>query len=240
MTFEITTKEEDVKQSIADSNSRFIRLRSDVEALAINDDAGQLSAGNLLKNMKDYMAKVDEKRKSYVDPLNKVIKKINGDHKPLVIFMKETIGILEKKMTVYDDRLEKKRIADEKARKEKEVAEMKKKQQDQEKLAIENNSESLVGEAIKTEKKVNALEKKEIKVQQTIKSEEVKTTFRKSMDYEIINDDLIPRQFCLPNAGKLRKAVNEIDVKEFEEGKVRPNIPGLKIFVKKTASSAGY
>jgi hypothetical protein len=240
MTFEITTREEDVKQSLIDSNSRFTELRETVDAMVINSPESQLSAGDLLKKMKDFTKKSDEKRRSYVDPLKKVIDTINGDYKPLGIFIKETIGILTDKMTKYDDIVEAEKIRVEKERRAKEMAELKKKQEAEEKLATENNSEALIGQAIKTEKKVAAIENKPVKVEQTIKSEEVKTTFRKSMDYEVINEDLIPREYCVPSAGKMRKAVNEIDVKEFEEGKVKPNIPGLKIYVKKTASSAGY
>jgi len=89
-------------------------------------------------------------------------------------------------------------------------------------------AEKVAQEAIKEARKTWDVPKEvaiETKVQllsKTLRTSEGQVTTKKIPDFEIVNEDLIPREYMIPNLTKIRKLVVG----------GRKNIPGIKIFEK--------
>lgn len=225
METQIITQE--IVQTTTDIQVKLTDLKTEVETRQINTQDDLLNSGDLLKRIKDFSKIIDERRRSFVKPLNDTVDKINAEFKPKIILAEEIRRILEKKMANFNEIQQKIKEAELKRQREEEARQLAERQKKIEELAIENNSETMINEAIKVEKQINRLEARPIRVEQTVKSESVATTFRKVWDFEIIQQGSVPREYCSPDATLLRNAIKN-GIRE---------IPGVKIFEKTIVGS---
>jgi len=127
----------ETQQQIAVSELQPIAKRTSayagtIEALEIHDDEQLGMAGDLKKDLAHYRRKLEDKRKSLVDPLNKVVKDINAMFKAPRDRIDALTGQLSSKMNGYvkrqeqlerQRRLEEQREAEEREKRLREAAE---------------------------------------------------------------------------------------------------------------------
>lgn len=99
-----------------------------VDSIDVDDDETQGNLGDVVKLMMRRRSKLEQKRKSLVDPLNKVVKDINGLFKPPRDRIDQIIEIAKGKLNNYAQakhaiEVEKSRLEREAARKERAEAE---------------------------------------------------------------------------------------------------------------------
>jgi hypothetical protein len=94
-------------------------LEINVNAIVIENEEQFKKATELLKAVKSKITDVEKKRKSFVTPLNNIVKDINARIKKVSSRAVKIKDALDKKLVAYHDVLEKKRLAEaEKAKKE--------------------------------------------------------------------------------------------------------------------------
>lgn len=98
-----------------------------IEGIDVTDDETQGQLGDLVKMMLHRRNKLEDKRKSLVNPLNKVVREINALFKPPRERIDGIVSIAKKKMSRYAEaqlalEREAKRLAEEEARREREEA----------------------------------------------------------------------------------------------------------------------
>ena len=72
-----------------------------LEGIEIDDDESQATVGDLVKYLRQVKFKLEDKRKSLVDPLNKVVKDINALFKPTREKITALIAAAQSKMNEY-------------------------------------------------------------------------------------------------------------------------------------------
>lgn len=98
-----------------------------ISGFEVIDEESQADIGDLIKLLQSRKAKIEAKRKSLVTPLNTVVKEINALFKVPISRIEAVITIAKKKATRFAEAMlaierEKKRLAEEEARKEREEA----------------------------------------------------------------------------------------------------------------------
>jgi hypothetical protein len=131
-----------------------------VSSIDVIDEETQADMGDLIKLLQSRRAKIEAKRKHLVQPLNAVVREINALFKTPITRIDNVITIAKKKTSRFAEAMlaverEKKRLAEEEARKEREEAERLAK-----KLAAKTGT---TGEEVGAEI-LDQAEKKEIKV----------------------------------------------------------------------------
>ena len=99
-----------------------------IEGFEVVDEESQADLGDLVKLLSSRRAKIEQKRKDLVGPLNRVVKEINALFKVPITRIDAVITIAKKKLSRFAEAMlaierEKKRQAEEEARKEREEAE---------------------------------------------------------------------------------------------------------------------
>jgi len=180
------------------------------------------TSADMLTLVKNDIKEIEKKIKEYVSPAKEFIKKVNelGD-KVLAPLIDIKIN-LEKIISEYQ--IEQKKKHEEELKKKQ--AEVEAQAKLLEKLAQEN--EELKQMALDKQEYAKKLDKIEIKA--SAKSGLGTTTTKMVWTYEIENAELVPREYCSPDAGKIREAVNK---------GVR-DIPGVKIYQKPIVSTRGW
>ena len=172
-------------------------------------------ANDLLQKAKDTKKELEKQRKSFTDPLNKVKTNIIAVFKPKEKEIDEVIRILSyEKIVPYQQKLneqieimkreERARIANEHAAKIK---------------------ENKLGEAMALE--IEAQEVDSMTEEKGVKSETSSASISMKWVAEVIDNSLVPREFCEPCQKKLAQAIKN----------GARTIEGVKIFQKRTLTS---
>ena len=188
-----------------------IALMNCVEGMTISNDSELAIATDLLKSIKGRMKWLEEDRKSITDPINKALRLINGKYKPSYEFLEVIAHKLDsEKIVPYSH-------AQFVARKQEEerlrLEEFNRKVKEAEELArIANEQGSEIAEEFAKKAEVEALNiaGKKLEVSQTTRTENATVnTIRGRWVCEIVDESLVPREFCMPHPTLLNKAVSE-------------------------------
>lgn len=152
----------------------------DFQVVEIENPEQYTKAGDMLKQLKNKIKKLEDKRKEYTKPLLDQKKLIDGDFKGIIKPLEEFVDKVKESMLVFHKA--------EQERKDKEQAELDKK-------ALESGQ---------SETKVEVVN--DIKTQ---RGDVSTTTVKKVWTYEVEDENLLPREYMKPDETKISKAVRE-------------------------------
>jgi superfamily I DNA/RNA helicase len=202
-------------------------LESQIMALTVTNIEELKKAGDILYNVKDFIKTWDAKKKELIKPFKDGIRGIEAEFNPRIDKAKDWITYLETKMTTFQMEEMRRRQEEENKRREAELLRL-----EQEKEALENraaieNSNKVLNEALKVEERQERLMAEPLKSSFTVKSEQAHTGLQMRWNYEVVDKNKVPREYCSYDAGLLRRAVND-GVREIE---------GVHIFQKPVITS---
>lgn len=163
-------------------------------AIMITNDPQYVTVGETLKTDKKYLSFIEGERKKAVDPLNGVIKTINGWFRPARENLEKAISIKSGAMQVYDNKkAEIARIAQAKLQDEanKKAATLEERARKAAEKGNEERAEELRQQALQKAVIVPTVNVEKVKIQGL--------TTRTNWSYEITDVNLIPREFMCPN-----------------------------------------
>lgn len=222
--------EEIVKQkddSVNGSSRELIELETKVTSFVINNDEDFFNAGEMLKIIKNKVKTIEGARKRITKPLNDYIKSWNGEFKTVLDRANDVKDKIEKEVLRYNKIKEQQKREDEEIKRQEELKRLEEEREISELKAelLDSKAEEKKSEYL--EKKITKLEDKEIQIKPSYDLGDSKLTIRKSWTYEVVDENLVPRDFCSPDHKKIMD-----DIKSGTR-----EIPGLNIYQKETTMS---
>lgn len=208
-------------------SERALSLEKHVMSLKVTTVDELKGAGDLLFNIKEFIKNVDAKKKDLIKPFKVGIHGIEAEYDPKIEKAKQWKTILENEMVTFQLAEKAKAEAAERERREQELIRLERIKSEMEEQAAKTNDAGILNEAIKVEERQERMMAEPVKVKQSVMGDYATTGISMRADYEIITDDDVPREYCSPDRGKLRRAVND-GVKE---------IKGVRIFEKASVTS---
>lgn len=203
--FEIEAIQND--HSVSNIEMAIIALMGTVDTIVVVDDQASASALELLKKIKILEKETDNKRLEFVKPIKEAAKKIDDIFMPKIKQLTNIKTVLSAKIGEYETKkIQEQRKIEEAAR----LAEIEKQAILQKALlekAVEVGSEALLEDAIEAENKINALNNITDTTSKTIKTGNVTNSVRTQWVFTIETPSAVPREFCSPDADKIKQAV---------------------------------
>lgn len=227
MNIEFAFDDEAPQNEIATVDGALVEIKSRFEMHKIETDADLSVAGSLLKEVRDYVKRIEDVRQRLVKPLNDHVKNINADFKPRTEAAKEIETGIVRAMKQYNDAQQAKREADAKAARDAETARLREEAERLAAAAVDLKSDRVLDTAVKVEAKAAKLDAAPVRVQQTFGNDTAKTTFRKVWRFEIIDREAVPREYLEVSEPKVKMAVTA-GARE---------IPGIRIFEDSTIAT---
>lgn len=194
------------------SLSHIKRVQKVIEGLDIQTRDDQARGGEIRVQLKTIYKAIETKRKSFVNPLQDVVKKLNGEFKPKLTEITNIVGILDLKLLSYQDNL------DEIARKEREKVEA----QNQKKM---EKFEKKVADGKVTAPPI--LNETKVENKSSFQTKNGKSVYtRPLVDFEIENLELVPREYFNLDEQRVRKVIQAGGI-----------IPGIKKVEKRVIGS---
>lgn len=224
---EVKVVEKEAKQIESYSNSLF----SEIKSLEIKDEASLAIGADYLKKLKETAKAIDEREKEFTKPLNDTLKKIRDVFRPQKDAIDNMKSILERdKILPYQRELERRKREEAEREREKEAERLRLEREAELAKALEEKSitkkDAKIEEKI-IEKEVKAVEQKEIKIDNSVKTSSGSMNIRKSWTFEIIDASQVDREYCEPSKALIDQAIKN-GARE---------IKGLRIFEKETVVS---
>jgi hypothetical protein len=170
---------------------------------------------------------LEDKRKTEVDPFNKLVKDINAEFKQATSLFDNELSRLDDKIKPFLIEVARKKEEAARAARESELAEMARKKEEALKNAIETEQEVFVDIAGNIETEQQELKKQEIVVHKSVKSEDTSTSLIDNWKARIANADLVPRMYCMPDEKVLNKLA-KARVDEIKAGTLK--VPGVEFW----------
>lgn len=208
-------------------SERALSLEKHVMSLKVTTTDELKNAGDLLFNIKEFIKNVDAKKKDLIKPFKVGIHGIEAEYDPKIEKAKQWKTILENEMVTFQLAEKAKAEAAERERREQELIRLERIKSEMEEQAAKTNDAGILNEAIKVEERQERMMTEPVKVRQSVVGDYATTGISMRADYEVVSDDDVPREYCSPDIGKLRRAVND-GVKE---------IKGVRIFEKASVTS---
>lgn len=175
------------------------------DAIAIKDQETMAEAVSILGNMKTLLERATDEKEKITKPLNQALTEERKRWKPIIDPLEAHINDLRAKISKYQT--EAKRIADKEA----------------EKIAAKLSKGTLKLSTAMT--KLESIDQPET----TYHTDENRVSFRTSYSVEITDQDLIPRDYLIPN--------ERLILDDLKHGK---NIPGTKLIETQTPIHQRY
>lgn len=172
-----------------------------------------------LKAIKIKIKEIDEKRTELVKPLNDTVAKINAIFKPFLDECKSLKDTMERNILAYQRIEIERQQEEERQRREAEIERLAAEQKRLEEEAAKNNSNIDLGEAIKIEDKIEAVENMPSQVVKGVRSDWASTRIRDKWTYKVVDPRQVPQEYCSPDHNKIMAAIKSGE----------RNIPGLEI-----------
>lgn len=207
-----------------------LSLESKVKSLKIVDEETRKHASFLLTAVNDAIKGAEAKRKTFVDPLNATVKRINAEFKLITDPLTNLKSIINnEQIRDYNEQEKARKEAEEKARKE---AEEKQRKLDARLNKTKNDEHKELLELEKANVDANLndkLEEAKSSVQRSVFTGVGTTTIKKIWTYEVTDLSKVPEEY---------KMLNETKVGQVVRAGVR-EIPGIRIYEKPSVSSRG-
>lgn len=197
------------------TNSELIKIGEEkivfadcVDGMEIVDNKTLGMATDLLKRIKDRLKQIEEDRKSIVTPINDSVKKINAKYKPIKDFLELLKMKLDsEKIIPYQLEQREKATKEAERQKKEELERLKASQEKAQKLADEHGSETLQNFADEKKLEADIVEEKELEIKTTFKTSDSTSSLKGTWKAIIIDEKLIPREFCKPVQSLLNAAI---------------------------------
>ena len=184
-------------------------LKDTIEAVEVASDDALKTAGDLRSTADRFCKTIEAKRKEHVDPLNKIVKTINGEFKPITILFEGLLSKLDAKIIPYQREVIAKKQARAEAMRKKELEEIAAKQKVIEAAAYEIESEEILQMAADIDAEKNRLAEQKIVVRKTTAGNESKTTLKKTWHARVIDAAAVPQQFLCPDEKAIKQALSD-------------------------------
>lgn len=219
---EIEVKQNDYLNSV---QNELTELDQKSVAMKISNDDEYGYAAEMLKAVKNKISQIETRRKEITAPLREYIEARNAEFKPFTIHFESIKKNVEAEMFRYNkERQEILRLEAEKKRAE-DLAKLKEDEELQRMKAelSGNKVEEVKADVIAIKQK--ELESKEVEVKNSFNTGRVNTIISENWDFEILNEDQVPRMFCSPDPKKIRAAIkNNLrdceGLRIFDKGKI--------------------
>lgn len=100
------TEQSNKSVSIAPFKRKITTVQKQVEGFKITDNDSMVVATDTLSIIKDISKGIEKHRKDRVDPLNKQVKEINAEYKPLATDLAAAEKVIKTEMLAYSDKVE--------------------------------------------------------------------------------------------------------------------------------------
>lgn len=191
-------------KEVVEIESRNIDIITKADRQEIISQSDVDNANIILKHLSNQLKMIEQKRKTFTQPLNQSLKEINNTFRELVRPLQSAKDILDQKVMAW------RREEQEKIRIE------------QERIAKEQERRRKIQEAHK-EKGHEVSEPVVMTKPEPLRTTDTTTT-RKDWKHEILDEAKIPREYLVIHEGKIREAIRR-GVRE---------IPGIRIYQKET------
>ncbi len=203
------------ESEVKEIQSQSEKIIAAAQAIAVTDEKGMGEATELLGWIARAKKQVEEKRKFFVNPLNKQVKAINAMFKDYAAPLEQADTLLRGKVLIYREEQERIRRAEEERLR-------KLQEKEQERLRKQAEKKDLPPPPPMPTPQVQGQAK-------TVHSDFGSVSAKKVWDFEIVNEQEIPKEFLMVNEKAIRAAV---------KAGVR-NIPGVKIFQREELAVRG-
>jgi hypothetical protein len=197
-------------------------LEKQVVTLIVTNVAELKTAGDLLFSVKSFIKSKKDEMKELIKPFKDGIRGIEAKYEPHIEKAERFKSLVEGQMTGFQMAELGRRQEEERKMREAELIRLEREKEILEQKAADQNSNKVLDEAIRVEERQERLMNEPVKTSFTVKGDGASTGLKMLTDYEILNESDVPREYCSPDKGKLRRAVND-GVKE---------IKGIRIFEK--------
>lgn len=209
-------------------NKDVIQLFKEVEVFKIKTQEDRNKGAVLAASIKELKKTLEDKRKTLVDPLNKVVKTINGEFKPMSEKLEEAERIVKNEIArdyreqeairIKKEMEEKKKLEEELRKRE---AELKKAEAKNDELQAELIRNRMQQAEMKSEAKIDAVMERK-----TVTTAFGQTSVRKIWDWELIDISQVPMEFLKIDEAKITTSIR---------GGAR-EIKGIRIFQRESVS----
>lgn len=199
------------------------QISRELQTLDVKTAADDKQAVTLGLANKSAIKRIEAFRLAIVKPLNDHVKNINGVFEKIMVPFENNDRVIKQKRDVYlreQERLraEEQRRIDEQYRKE-QAALDEARRKEQEKL--NKKAEKKGVEAPNLPPATVLPPPPKVEVKQTVQTDIGRSTVRKIMKFEVIDPNLVPREYLMPDEKKIGAAVR---------AKLATSIPGVKIW----------
>jgi len=222
-----------VNSKLAEAIGEYKVLCDTVECIEIKDDEALKSAIELGSKINKFEKALEAKRKETVEPLNQEVKKINGMFKPVIENVEKLNGTLKSKILVWQKIVEARRKAWVEEQRKKEIEEMEARKNEMLEIAVESDNDLALDIAGNIEAEQKAIAEKEVNVKTIVKTEEAKSSIRRTWDFEVVDAGLIPREYLMVDERAIKQAIKDRKI-EIEAGTF--TIKGVKFYEKESIS----
>ena len=206
----------------------YAMLKDTIEAIEVSNDDELKVAGDFRLKVDKFNKAIETKRKEYVDDYNKLVKKINGEFKPIAALFDALQVKLDAKIIPYQKELIRRKEEWVKAQREKELAEMAAKSKTIEAVAYETESTELMDMASDIDAERERIAAQDIKIKKTTTGDEARTTLKKTWHVRVINPSIVSREFCIPDERLLKDTL----LGDKKEAAIKGEyvIPGVEVY----------
>lgn len=222
-----------VNTRLSEAIGEYKVLCDTVECIEITDDEGHKNAIELGSKINKFEKALEAKRKETVEPLNQEVKKINGMFKPVIENVEKLNGTLKSKILVWQKIVEARRKAWVEEQRKKEIEEMEARKNEMLEIAVESDNDLALDIAGNIEAEQKAIAEKEVNVKTIVKTEEAKSSIRRTWDFEVVDAGLIPREYLMVDERAIKQAIKDRKI-EIEAGTF--TIKGVKFYEKESIS----
>jgi len=208
---EIKNIREDQEVQLVGKNMPTLLERA--KAVQITDELSSKAANDDLKLAKEFISKLETRRKFFVKPLQDHVSSINGEFKKLTSPLKEAYEIVRGKLTVYATELDNKRRAEEEARK--------KEGESKSKAAADFLGEDVPAVVEEPKKQTTA-----------IRSSLGSSNLKKIWTFEVVDIKKIPLEYMVLDEKKVNAMIRAHTRNERGVNTCDLEIPGIKVFQK--------
>jgi hypothetical protein len=202
-------------------------LEDQVKTLQVTSVDELKVAGDLLFSVKAFIKSTKDEEKELLKPFKDGIKGVEAKYDVPLEKAGQFKKLVESKMTGFQMEELSRRQEGERKLREAELVRLEREKEILEQKAVDQNNNKVLNEAIKVEERQERLMSKPVKTSFSVNSGVSVTDLKMIWDYEVVNESEVERQYCTPDRGLLRRAVND-GVREMK---------GVRIFEKSSITS---
>ena len=193
------------KDLISDFNDGYLMLRDTVELIEVKDERGIEKAGDLNKQIKNAIKKIDERRADEKKPFLQMGKDIDAEFKIYLDKFKPMVKILDDKIRPVLLDIQKKKQAHAEKMRLAEVEQMKRRADELATMAADNDDDEMLEMAAAVETETAKVADKDISIKGRARGAVAVTSLKTTWKVKIINDNDVDRLYCSADSKKINE-----------------------------------